>query len=406
MKRANRPAALPVVTPVLALLLATPAFGVDFQFEGYGDIRLVMAPKTDSLLDGGLGKLRFGEDDGGIEPGDIVGEGRAIILPELTATATVRANPDYGPAVDLLEAFVRYRPVSTNAWRWSVKLGAFFPPLSLENDQVGWTSFWTITPSAINSWVGDELRILGAEGTLEYRREDQTITLVGAVFGWNDPAGVVMADRGWDFNDRPQGLFEHNRLPDISGFGAPPPVYGKLFTEMDGRPGWYLDLSWEPEDLGGFEIMRYDNDADPRRIKDGQIAWATSFWDVGYQKQLGKMTVLAQGMTGSTTIVPSDFYRQTTDFRSAYALVGYDLDKWWMAARFDVFDTRTRATFPSDANEDGHAITLSMSWLPEKWLRFTGEMIAIDDRRDSRAETGEDPHRNETQFQLLARIYF
>ena len=154
--------------------LSGPAAAADFQFEGYGDLRLVAPPATGAYMDGDLGKLRYGKDDNAFQPGDFVGEGRVLISPELMATATARANADYGPGVDLLEAYARYRPVSTNEWRWSVKVGAFFPPLSLENDQVGWTSFWTITPSAINSWAGEELRVIGAEGTLEWRRGSGT----------------------------------------------------------------------------------------------------------------------------------------------------------------------------------------------------------------------------------------
>src|SRR5258705_9405197 len=60
-----------------------------------------------------------------------------------------------------------YRPVSTSAFRWSIKAGAFFPPISLENTEIGWTSPWTLTPSAINAWVGEELRTIGLEGRSE-----------------------------------------------------------------------------------------------------------------------------------------------------------------------------------------------------------------------------------------------
>jgi hypothetical protein len=391
---------------LLLILLSTPATAADFSFEGYGDFRLIAPPSTDSYLDGGLGKLRYGSDDEAFQPGDIVGEGRVMITPELMATATARVNAEYGPAVDLLEGYVRYRPVSTTPWRWSVKVGAFFPPMSLENDQVGWSTFWTITPSAINSWAGNELRIIGAEGTLEWRRASGDVTLVGAVFGWNDPAGVMMADRGWNFDDRYTGLIEHSRVPDASVFGATPPVYANLFTEMDNSPGWYVDLSWEPTDIGGFEVMRYDNEADPSVIRGDQIAWHTRFWDAGFQKQVGRLTFLGQGMSGATTIQPSPFFHQTTDFKSAYALAGYDMDKWWIAARLDLFQTRTQASFPSDLNEDGHAYTLSLSYLPYKWLRFTGELLSIDDTRQERVAVGEAAHQIETQFQFLTRVYF
>ena len=61
----------------------------------------------------------------------------------------------------------RRRPVS-----WSVKAGAFFPTISLENDDLGWTSPYTLTPSAINSWIGEELRTIGSEAhaALRHRR--------------------------------------------------------------------------------------------------------------------------------------------------------------------------------------------------------------------------------------------
>jgi hypothetical protein len=393
---------------VLAVGIAGPAAAADFSFDGYGDVRLVAPPSTGSYLDGDLGKLRYSSGDETFQPGDLVGEGRVTILPGLMATATARVNAQYGPAVDLIEGYLRYSPDPVGDWRWSVKVGAFFPPMSLENDEIGWTSFWTITPSAIDSWVGTELRTIGAEGTLEWRHASGTVTLIGAVFGWNDPAGVMIADRGWSFDDRVTGLIEGARIPDASALtlGLTPPVYAHLFTEMDNRPGWYLDLSWEPTDIGGFEVMRYDNNADPTVKQDGQIAWHTQFWDLGFEKQLGKLTLLSQGMSGSTTIQPSAFFEQRTDFRSAYVLAGYDMDKWWAAARLDLFQTRTQATFPSTLDEDGHAYTLSLSYLPWKWLRFTGEFISVDDTRQQRLRVGEDPHQVENQFQLLTRVYF
>ncbi|HTT98083.1 MAG TPA: hypothetical protein VMF58_08535 [Rhizomicrobium sp.] len=392
---------------LFVVLSTTPACAADFSYEGYGDFRLVAPPSTDSYLDGGLGKLRYGKSDETFQPGDIVGEGQAQINPDLMATATARINTQYGSGIDILDGYVRYHPVSTSDWLWSVKVGAFFPPISLENEQVGWSTFWTITPSAINSWIGNELRIIGAEGTLEWRRADGDITLIGAVFGWNDPAGVMMADRGWNFDDRYTGLIGHSRLPDAAAFGgATPPIYANLFTEIDNSPGWYLDLSWEPENLGGFEVMRYDNEADPTVIKDGQIAWHTHFWEVGYRKQFGRLTLLSQGMSGATTIEPSPLFHQTTDFKSAYALAGYDMDKWWVAARLDLFQTRTRASFPSDLDENGHAYTLSLSYLPTQWLRFTGEVLSVDDTRQERIAVGEAAHQIETQFQFLTRVYF
>ena len=85
-------------------------------------------------------------------------------------------------------------------------MGAFFPPISLENDGIGWTSRWTLTPSAINSWVGEELRTIGAELRVEHRGDAGTFSAQAALFGRNDPAGELLAARGWSMGDLTSGL--------------------------------------------------------------------------------------------------------------------------------------------------------------------------------------------------------
>ncbi len=399
-----------VAVLILALIWFGSAQAADFHFDGYADLRLVAPPTDGSATYGDLGKLRYGYDDGSVAAkiGDIVGEARAQIVPELMAVAVGRINAQYGPAVDLIEAYLRYRPVSTSAWRWSVKLGAFFPPGSLENDQIGWTSAWTITPSAINSWIGYELRTIGAEGRIEWRRDDGTLALTGALFGWNDPAGVLIADRGWSFDDRVSGIFEHERLPDAVAISQhkTSPVQAELFRELDNTPGWYLNLSWDPADIGSFQIMRYDNDADPKVQSGGQFAWHTNFWNAGFSKQIENVTLLAQAMTGSTKIQPSPTFYTATNFSSAYVLAGIDLDPWRLAARVDLFRTQTHATFPSPASENGSSGTLAATWFARSWLQFTGELIVVDSTRLQRLIVNDPAHVTERQLQLMARLFY
>src|SRR5579871_269365 len=247
--------------------LTAAGTAADFSFSGFGDVRLISPPDTRSYLDGGLGKLRYGSGDSSpdIKLGELVGEGVLSFGDGWSLQADARVNPEYGPAVDLLEGFAVYAPKAQSEWSWSVRAGAFFPTLSLENEQLGWSSFWTITPSAINSWVGSELRTIGAEGTVQWRRNGDAVTVIGALFGDNDPAGILISFRGWNFDDRVTGLFEKVRLPDSMGsiLHQPTPFERHLFQEIDGRPGWYVDLSWETVGGTGFELMRYDNDADP-----------------------------------------------------------------------------------------------------------------------------------------------
>src|SRR5206468_4696320 len=125
---------------------------------------------------------------------------------DLAALTVLRAEPQTPSVVDALEAYLRYAPAADGKFSWSVKAGAFFPTISLENDDLGWTSPYTLTPSAINSWIGDELRTIGSEGTLRWKSDFGVLSLTGALTCCNDEAGVLIADRGWAMDDRPFGL--------------------------------------------------------------------------------------------------------------------------------------------------------------------------------------------------------
>jgi hypothetical protein len=369
-------------------------------FSGTADARIIAPPDDDAYLDGGLGKTRYGEDDPNVKIGDIVG---AVTAQEgaWSFQAEGRINAEYGPALDLLDGFARYTAPSNTEWSWSVRAGAFFPPLSLENDQVGWSSFWTITPSAIDSWVGAELRTIGAEGSLAWHSNGNDVTLNGALFGWNDTAGVLIAERGWNFDDRVTGLFEKTRLPDAVA-GRPLSVH--LFDEVDSTPGWYLDLSYEIDGATGFEVMRYDNEVDPTKPR----GWHTAFWDLGFRRQIGAVTILSQAMSGSTLIRPSVAAFVATNFKSAYALVGWDLDRWWLAARTDVFQTRTQTATvaPSPLSEDGYSFDATASYAPRNWLRLSAEYLYVDDRRAQRLLDGDPAREAAGQFQFVVRTSF
>src|SRR4029077_435410 len=133
---------------------------------------------------------------------------------ELHAISVLRLEPEQPSGIDILETYLSWRPAAHGAWRWSARAGAFFPPVSIENDDLGWSSPYTLTPSAINSWIGDELRTIGSEGTLRWKSDFGVVSLTGALTCCNDEAGVLIADRGWAMDDRPFGLFERERVPD------------------------------------------------------------------------------------------------------------------------------------------------------------------------------------------------
>ncbi len=153
----------------------------------FADLRYVLAADEISWTQGDLGKTRYGGGDDTVHFATAALTARWQATPALLFAADVHYQAQSHSTVSLTEAFARYRPVSTDAWRWSFKICEFFPPNSLENDGVGWTSLWTLTPSAINTWVGVELRTLGGEVRVVLRGDADTLEAALALFGANDP---------------------------------------------------------------------------------------------------------------------------------------------------------------------------------------------------------------------------
>jgi hypothetical protein len=384
----------------------------DFRLDGMMDLRVFHPSDQRSNLDGGLGKTERGSGD---RPSDVGAglealtlRGVAGLTPEFRLIGEVRSNPRQKTAVDILDAYAVWRPVSTTPWRWTVKGGAFFAPISLENDGIGWTSPWTLTPSAINSWVGNELRTIGTEGSLEWRGDVDHFEATASVYGWNEPAGAAIEDRGWTFTGSPLGLFDHVRLSNtVAQPGRPSTAsYSSEFRQLDHTPGWYAAVSWDRPDIGRLQLLRYDNMADPS-AHDHEFGWRTKFWSLGFSTEVGELVILAQGMIGSTQIEPTPAFNSTTYFYAGYVLVGWERQKWRYALRFDQFGTNEKQLAPDfGTSEHGAALTAAITWSPTKWLRVTGEVLGVDSWRAQRLQFGNDPHAFETQAQLAVRVMF
>jgi hypothetical protein len=390
--------------------LIPAASAQDFHAQGFIEARLPVSNGDDlSWTDGGLGKARFGQD------GQDFALAGALSLSwqasdSLLAVLDLQAQPQTSPELGVLSAYVRWRPVSISPWRWSVRAGAFFPPVSLENDGVGWTSRWTLTPSAINSWVGEELRDVGVEARLERRLASGSIEGGVAVFGYNDPAGELIASRGWALGDVTSVLGSRVRQPDVYSavIFSPTPVEYKPFVENDHRPGWHADLAWRGANGWRFSLLRYDNRARPDTYSElaGRevYSWRTTFWSAGAEAPIGGVVLAAQWMDGSTGIEPEPEFYIRSHFRSAFVLAAWDRGAWRPALRYDHFQLRQDPDF--GLHEDGHAWTAALNWRPRDWLRVTAEWLRIDSERPQRLAEGQAARQREDLFQLNLRYQF
>ena len=92
------------------------------------DIGLLRSSGHPSWLEGSAGKLRFDEDNDGLQLT------RGFLDFESLVTDTVKAhflmeayNDEFSTLFDITEAYLEWRPMPRSANRYRVKLGAFYP---------------------------------------------------------------------------------------------------------------------------------------------------------------------------------------------------------------------------------------------------------------------------------------
>src|SRR5437762_340823 len=156
-----------------AALWAAPASGAELfasdTLELNGDLRLVGIDGQESWVDGGFGKLRSGSD-GDLRVSPQFGNANLVWKPQFTWSlgATIVGSLQGGERTEagLTQAYLTYKPMRTTGLAPSARIGLMWPPVSLEHEGVDWHVRNSITPSAINSWIGEEVRPVAAEATL------------------------------------------------------------------------------------------------------------------------------------------------------------------------------------------------------------------------------------------------
>ena len=381
-----------------------PASAATWEFAL--DLRAVDSNAPESFLDGGLGKLRYGRDDDGLHLGRLRAAIDQPIGDVFSAHAEVSSwgDNDENP-LDLTEAFVEYRPYPSNGFRTRVRLGAFYPPISLENRAVGWETPYTITPSAISSWIGEEIRTIGLEGQVDWlgtrtgHRFD--LQLTGALFGWNDPAGVMLSLHGFGFSDRQTTLFGRVGEP-----GSTATYDRELFHEIDHRPGFYIGGQVRYLDRAVLNVVHYDNRADPTRY-DSRIddfAWQTTFDTAGLRVETAsEWTLLVQWLAGETYVAPNNFSLEW-ELTSRSALLAKARGPHMLSVRYDDFEVESGEAEDEPGNEAGHAWTVAYSFDRGDHWRFMLEWLRVRSDVKSRPELlGEPSLATETKLELSAR---
>jgi hypothetical protein len=389
---------------LLLILLAVAGASRATDWELSLDTRLVTSDAYPSFMDGGLGTVRFGSDDSGLR----LGRARFAVtqpLGELVSAhldASVFDDKDRS-ALGVTEAYVLFRPYPRAGYRFRLKAGGFYPPVSLENRSAGWESPYTLSYSAIDSWLAVEVRTIGLEGQLEWlgTRTGHAFDLgvTGGVFGWNDRAGVMVASNGFVLTDRQTPLFGRLGQPGLKPLNGAEP-----FMEIDHRAGAYAGLEARYLDRAVLRVLRYDNRADPSEADTVShvLAWETRFTSAGLRIE-GEdgWTAIVQWLGGDTTIAPPSL-TLNWPFQSTFGLLSKRFGRNTLSARYDRFAVQTNAPGVYGA-QDGHAWTAAYLFDLDAHWRFALECVRVVSSSVNREEQGGPPLATETQWQLAIR---
>lgn len=312
------------------------------------------------------------------------------------------------------QAFVKYNPIWSPKYRWQFKVGMFYPEMGFENPTTGWLSPYNYTNSAINSWVGEELRTIGGE--IKFTRPGRkhnsphTFALVTSAYKANDTLGTLLAWRGWALHDKQAILNESipfANYPSIQDTGILPTQasWVEPFREIDGNWGFYIGGHWDYRSSSRLRFYHYNNRGDEDILaRGGQYAWQTIFNTVSWQYRINKnIRFISQIMDGNTAMGVG---KVNVDFRAWFALVSYNFTAHRITLRFDDFKTVDKDVYKIQDDNDGHgdSVTLSYRYNWDEHWQFGIEYLRVNSFQASRMQWQWEPQI--TQSQVLGVVQY
>lgn len=408
---------------VLAVLISAGGVAqvsaLESKVNGIIDYRFAHSDTSNSYRQGGVGK--FGTDNGGQA---YLGQaGLQWILEWDSGLSFHSVANGYLDGEDnglgITETFFKYRGIpSESGNRLQSRVGLFYPAISLENKAFAWASKNTLNSSTLNTWIGEEIRLLGVElgwtrlGKLNDSNYDLSFTASG--FFNNDPTGALLAWHGWTSSSRQTVWGEKRKIPPLEarkpGYKlAPQAAESDPFLELDDRPGYHLQTQVRWARKGEVSLGYYDNNAQTNIVVNGQYTWRTRFYYAGARWLLpNKLELSAQYMTGDTLM--NDVYGNAVvdnDYSSAYIMLSKRWNKHRLTGRLEEFSVTDKDQTVGDNNDEyGKAATLNYTYRYSKPVFLSVEHNWINSDRPGRVYSGQPVSREERQLLFAVRYFF
>ena len=337
--------------PLILCTIAASASAQSFQFHGFVTLREIYVKAPPSWSTGGFGRFDVGAASAGdhrwinTESAQLGADWAPWSWLLIHADGVGRREPSgtIGDRLGLLQAFV-----DLHSEHLRLRAGSFWLPTSRENVEPLWTSPYTITFSALNTWIGEEVRPIGAD--LQFS-PNFYIVLGGTAFRGNDTMGTELAARGWTFGNRLTAYHEE--------IAAVPDTTRPIGPEIDHRIGDSERIRLQLPERAMIQFARVDNRSQLLIGRPPDVPWRTRFNVVSADAGASSpTTVAAEWAYGTTTVAfPGGTFGEKFD--TAYLLLSHKMgtDRW--TARVERFKI---------GGEHGHAYTIA-------WLRETSPHV-------------------------------
>ncbi|MCB1633638.1 MAG: hypothetical protein KDI51_03560 [Xanthomonadales bacterium] len=391
----------------------------EWHSEGFLALRAGVTDAPVGWLQGGYGRLLDGADDGlqagaGLEGRWLLGFDSGLAWSGRLHLAGRTDRDAGGRHLGVVEAFIERRWFGEDGQRWQLRGGQFFLPTSMENIERGWVSPYTLTHSALNSWIGEEFRPLGLD--LSWRRaldEQRSLELAATVFQGNDASGALLAWRGFAWHDRVSVYGEALPLPDLFSL-RDPAIFGDqrddgtqpFGRDLDGRPGYALRLRLAGE-RQAWRLAAVDSRGD-LELHRGEYAWRSRFVVAGWERDALSegWGYAAEWLAGDTRMGIPGRPKVHLRFNTAYLLASYGRDPWRCTVRVEGFDSDDLDRSAAENNEEsGWALTLAALRQFERW-RVGVEYLYVDGHRPAAAVEGQPLQQGGQQLRLEVRYLF
>ncbi len=332
---------------------------------GYTD-----ANSTRAWHQGGLGRYLADDDDAQI---DLDAHIAMVWEPDTDWRFFVQAlargdAAGSGQHFGLVETYVDRNFFLGDDSRLRLRLGQFFLPTSREAIDPLWQSRYTITLSALNSWIAEEFRPIGLDASWRNAADSaHEWELAATAVTGNDSAGALLAWRGFAQHDRISVFGEVLQLPALptlangAAFGDQRDDGSKPFgRDLDGRVGYALRARVGAPDRFRLLATHVDTRGD-RGLHRGEYAWRTKFTNLGGEFHVNaRWSFVGEIISGATGMGLATGPRVDIDFDTAYVLASYTPDdSWRFTARAERFEIVDRDGGAENNDDDGDSYTLA-----------------------------------------------